>query len=166
MIILFTLFHLLHVVNSRIEHLPKGKFAKKVTLINRSDQVGKPLAALLARGGYFVDAFGLKEMESWAFTNERFHRALEPLSSTINYAQSIRTSGSVITGVPDEAFTLSLETLPNDANIIDFALPSHNIDEAALEKMTKWSGSLVQRMGRITSLMLMQNLVKVCGDAQ
>ena len=137
-----------------------------MTLVNRSDQVGKPLAALLARQGYFVDAFGLKEMESWAFTNERFHRALEPLSDTINYAQSMRTSGTVITGVPDEAFTLPLETLPNDANIIDFALPSHNIDVTALDAKKEWSGSLVQRMGRITSLMLMQNLVKVCEDAQ
>ena len=138
-----------------------------IVLINRSDQVGRPLAALLARAGYDVEAFGLKERESWSFAKGRLRRAVQSLNKDNTYVEAMRRADAVITGVPDAAFQLPLAALSSKTRIIiDFATPHRNVDAANLHSTRgDWHGLLASHIGPVTSVVLMENLVQ-CAEMQ
>ena len=147
-----------------IEKLPQD-VNPKITLVNRSDQVGRPLAALLARKGYLVEAFGLKEMESWQYESDVYRRALVSISTKVNIAKSVQQAGTIITGVPDPAFTFPYMDVPISAHLIDFATPHINISRKQLSQVRPdWDGTLVHRIGKLTSMILMKNLVQCAED--
>ena len=102
------------------ETLPIGNRlqGKTVTIINRSEVVGRPLAALLANDGakvYSVDEFGVLE----------FHRGAElerneVVETSIVLKEALGLSDIVIGGVPGEGYKVNVDDLKEVIRSIGF----------------------------------------------
>lgn len=128
-------------------------YGKTITIVNRSDIVGRPLAALCANDGatvYSVDITGVRK-----YTRDRLqlscHR-YEDVDMTMRQAASI--SDVVICGVPSEQFKFPSSSLKDDAIAINFS-SAKNFDKDTIKDH---ASIYVPSIGKVTILMLLRNL--------
>ncbi|KAI8893479.1 hypothetical protein BC833DRAFT_608187 [Globomyces pollinis-pini] len=128
---------------------------RTITIINRSEVVGRPLAALLANDGakvYSVDEFGILE----------FHRKNLKLSKhetaecDLTLEQALSNSDCVITGVPSPKYQLPSATLKDGVILVNFST-FKNIGQDAQDK----SSIYVPSVGKVTVAMLERNLTRL-----
>eukprot|EP00126_Sphaerothecum_destruens_P001669 Sdes_comp15079_c0_seq1m3869 len=136
-------------------------YGKTVTIVNRSEIVGRPLAALLANDGanvYSVDVSGV----------QRFHRGLgiqlnahefEDTNLALNDVVSL--SDVVISGVPVKDFKLETSLLKDGVVAINFA-SFQNFDK---DSVRKTASIFIPSVGKVTVAMLERNLVR-CFERQ
>ena len=96
---------------------------KRITIINRSDIVGRPLAALLANDGAEVFSVDIDSM--YAFRRGKLSQTEETQES------ACKSSDVIITGVPSRAYRLPLNYVSENTVIINVA-SFKNVDEEAL----------------------------------
>ena len=104
--------------------LPYGNrlFGHSITVVNRSEVVGRPLAALLANDGacvYSVDVTGVQQFTRGEGIKEQRHRVVEKEGWGLK--DCVPLSDVVITGVPGESFKFPTELLREGAVCINFS---------------------------------------------
>lgn len=136
-------------------NLPNYKlFGKTVTVINRSNIVGKPISILLANDGadvYSVDKDSIflmrKEVTGKIYNTEK----------SVEEACSI--SDIIILGVPDPVYKLDTKNIKENTFIINVS-SYKNIDEVELLKIK--GVKYINSIGKITLAMLQYNLLSLC----
>jgi methylenetetrahydrofolate dehydrogenase (NAD+) len=104
--------------------LPYGNrlFGRSITVINRSETVGRPLAALLANDGacvYSVDVTGVQQFTRGAGIKKNRHEVVE--KEGWGMQDCVPLSDVVIGGVPGESFKIPTDLLRDGAVCINFS---------------------------------------------
>jgi len=104
--------------------LPYGNrlFGHSITVVNRSEVVGRPLAALLANDGacvYSVDVTGVQQFTRGEGIKNRRHEVIE--KEEWGLEDCVPLSDVVISGVPGEKFKFPTHLLRDGAVCINFS---------------------------------------------
>lgn len=104
--------------------LPYGNrlFGHSITVVNRSEVVGRPLAALLANDGacvYSVDVTGVQQFTRGEGIKNRRHEVIEKEGWGLE--DCVPLSDVVISGVPGEKFKFPSHLLRDGAVCINFS---------------------------------------------
>mmetsp|Transcript_346 Transcript_346/g.843 ORF Transcript_346/g.843 Transcript_346/m.843 type:complete len:273 (+) Transcript_346:362-1180(+) len=125
---------------------------KTVTVINRSEIVGRPLAAMLANDGANVYSVDVSTCYLFPAGGGRWTR------QDVGVQQCIKSSSVVITGVPTKDYRLDSSCVQPNTVVINVA-SFKNVDEEALLKIP---GVLyVPMVGKVTVAMLERNLMRL-----
>lgn len=136
-------------------HKPVGQTmaGKIVTVINRSEIVGRPLAAMLANDGATVYSIDIDSI--YLFTGGRLHQCDK---ATVTVESCVRQSHIVVTGVPTKAYRLVTEWIQPNTTVVNVA-SFKNVDE---EELLRIPGVVyVPQVGKVTVAMLERNLVRL-----
>lgn len=115
-----TLEHL-QIYNSFLDY-GKRLFGKRITVINRSEVVGRPLAALLANDGaevYSVDVTGVQIFSRGTGLRKVKHESRDLEGWTLE--QCLPISDVVISGVPGDAFKVPTHLVREGAVCVNFS---------------------------------------------
>ncbi|KAL6703042.1 Methylenetetrahydrofolate dehydrogenase [NAD(+)] [Coniothyrium glycines] len=139
--------------------LPYGNrlHGRTITVINRSEVVGRPLAALLANDGahvYSVDINDVQEFTRGVGLRKKRHEVAEKPGWSIENCLPI--SDVVISGVPGDKYKVPLETLRDGAVCINFS-SERNFTPEVKEKASIY----VPAIGKVTIAVLLRNLLRL-----
>lgn len=124
---------------------------KTVTVINRSEIVGRPLAAMLANDG--ADVYSVDINSIYLFRGGKLHKVE---NETVE--SCVRKSNIVITGVPTKSYRLPTEWIQPNTTVVNVA-SFKNVDE---EELLKIEGvTYVPMVGKVTVAMLERNLMRL-----
>ena len=155
--------------------LPCGNrlFGRSITVVNRSETVGRPLAALLANDGacvYSVDVTGVQQFTRGEGIRKSRHEMVEKKGWGME--DCVPLSDVVICGVPGDSFKLPTKLLREGAVCINFStekvcdfllMLQHlltNLDDKNFEGDVKDKASIyVPAIGKVTIVMLLRNLL-------
>eukprot|EP00834_Sanchytrium_tribonematis_P000855 NODE_17_length_48642_cov_1.199349.p19 type:complete len:305 gc:universal NODE_17_length_48642_cov_1.199349:18252-19166(+) len=129
---------------------------KKITVINRSEIVGRPLAALLANDGadvYSVDVENIKEFSRGSGLKNKIHSTK---TCSLSLENCLAVSDVVITGVPTKSYKISTEKLKDGVVAINFST-FQNFDQDILDKCSIY----IPSVGKVTVSMLQRNLIRL-----
>lgn len=143
--------------------LPEGQrlFGRTITVINRSEVVGRPLAALLANDGarvYSADENGLLEYHRGDNLALPRHQVFETIV-TLN--EALAMSDTVITGVPSPAYKLDASLLKPGVVAVNFST-FKNMGQDVRDKASVF----VPSVGKVTIAMLQRNLLRLATAQQ
>ncbi|KAH6878807.1 uncharacterized protein J4E87_002471 [Alternaria ethzedia] len=139
--------------------LPYGNrlHGRTITVINRSEVVGRPLAALLANDGahvYSVDISDVQEFTRGVGLRKRRHEVVEKPGWTLN--DCLPLSDVVISGVPGDKYKVPLELMRDGAACINFS-SERNFTPEVKEKASIY----VPAIGKVTIAVLLRNLLRL-----
>lgn len=126
---------------------------KTAVVINRSEVVGRPVAAMLANDGATVYSVDIDSMH--LFRRGR----LEILPQDMSFEDAVRASDIVIMGVPSEKYKVDHNLIKEGAVVINVATQK-NIDEKAL-LATRPGVRYMGQIGKVTVAMLERNLLRL-----
>ncbi|KAF2750911.1 bifunctional protein [Sporormia fimetaria CBS 119925] len=137
--------------------LPYGNrlHGRTITVINRSEVVGRPLAALLANDGasvYSVDISDVQLFTRGGGLRKRRHDVHEKPGWTLKDCLPI--SDVVISGVPGDKYKVPIELLKEGAVCINFS-SEKNFAPEVKEKASIY----VPSIGKVTIVVLLRNLL-------
>lgn len=135
-------------------------YGKTITVINRSEVVGRPLAALLANDGakvYSVDENGFKLFSRGEGIRKTRHH-MEDLPQEFEYKDCLPTSDVIISGVPSEKFQVDHSLIPEGCVCINFSFEK-NFDSAKVK--SAGAGFYVPAIGKVTIVVLLRNLLRL-----
>ncbi|KAL9130059.1 MAG: hypothetical protein Q9217_001663 [Psora testacea] len=137
--------------------LPYGNrlFGRTITVINRSETVGRPLAALLANDGacvYSVDVTGVQQFTRGAGIKKKMHEVVDMWGRDLTGC--LRVSDVVVSGVPGNKFVVQTQDLKDGAVCINFST-ERNFEADVKEKASIY----VPSIGKVTIAILLRNLV-------
>lgn len=121
-----------------------------ITVINRSDIVGRPLAAMLANDG--ADVYSVDINSLYLFRRGKLVETTETPES------ACMKSRVIITGVPSKDYKLPLEWISEGTVVINVA-SFKNVDEEGLLKIP--GVQYVPLVGKVTVAMLQRNLLRL-----
>ncbi|KAF1829813.1 NAD(P)-binding protein [Decorospora gaudefroyi] len=139
--------------------LPYGNrlHGRTITVINRSEVVGRPLAALLANDGahvYSVDIDDVQEFTRGVGLRKRRHEVVEKPGWTL--AHCLPLSDVVISGVPGDKYKVPLDLMRPGAACINFS-SDRNFTPEVKEKASIY----VPAIGKVTIAVLLRNLLRL-----
>eukprot|EP00980_Cylindrotheca_fusiformis_P015361 scaffold4306_cov154-Cylindrotheca_fusiformis.AAC.7 len=123
---------------------------KIVTIVNRSEIVGRPLAAMLANDGATVYSVDINSI--YMFKGGRVHPCDETPESCV------RKSSIVVTGVPTKAYRMPTEWIRPNTTVVNVA-SFKNVDEESLLKIP--GVVYIPMVGKVTVAMLERNLMRL-----
>ena len=130
------------------ENTPRPFLGKKITIFNRSDVVGGPLAHMLKNDGATVYSFDV----DGGFVMEGRKKEVP-----ISREEALKQSDIVITGVPSRAFEkVRGEEIRQNATCLNFSFVA-NFEQCAKEK----AGIYVPRVGPMTIAMCLRNAYRL-----
>lgn len=144
-------------VYNKILHYGNRLYGKKIMVVNRSEIVGRPLAALLANDGatvYSVDINNIQQYSRGDDLLEKRHKAVQ-LDSTHSVESLAPTCDVIITGVPSDSYKFPIEYITNGSVVINFS-SSKNFPDEVKQK----AGLYVPSIGKVTIAMLLRNLLR------
>ena len=109
-------------VYNNILHYGNRLFGHSITIVNRSEVVGRPLAALLANDGacvYSVDIKGVQQFTRGEGIKKSRHEVVEKEGWSL--VDCVPLSDVVISGVPGESFKFPTHCLRDGAVCINFS---------------------------------------------
>ncbi|KAI0136380.1 hypothetical protein BJ170DRAFT_574185 [Xylariales sp. AK1849] len=138
--------------------LPYGNrlFGKTITVINRSEVNGRPLAALLANDGatvYSVDLTGLQVFTRGQGIKQPRHQVRD--KEDWGLEQCVPISDVIIGGVPSEKYKVPTELIRDGAVCINFS-SYKNFDGPAIKEK---ASIYVPSVGKVTIAILLRNLI-------
>ncbi|CAG8446085.1 15448_t:CDS:2 [Acaulospora morrowiae] len=138
--------------------LPYGNrlHGRVITVVNRSEIVGRPLAALLANDGgkvHSVDINGVQEFYRGTGLRLKQHQVRE---TNLELKDIIPISDVVITGVPSPGYKLPTSLLREGVIAINFST-FKNFEDDVKEKASIY----VPSVGKVTIAMLERNLLRL-----
>lgn len=147
--------------------LPEGNrlYGKKVVIVNRSEIVGRPLAALLANDGaivFSVDVNNVQKFtrgESLKFIKHHVED-LGPYSEDL-LKQCCADADVIITGVPSPKYKFPTEYVRDGTVCINFS-SEKNFDESIKTKASLY----VPMTGKVTISMLLRNMLRLIENAE
>lgn len=144
--------------------LPYGNrlFGRSITVVNRSETVGRPLAALLANDGacvYSVDVTGVQQFTRGEGIRKSRHEVVEKEGWGLE--NCVPLSDVVICGVPGESFKLPTKLLREGAVCINFSTEK-NFESDVKDKASIY----VPAIGKVTIVMLLRNLLRLVQNGE
>ncbi|TQV99710.1 hypothetical protein V2A60_005156 [Cordyceps javanica] len=136
-------------------------FGKTITVINRSEVNGRPLAALLANDGatvYSVDVTGVQLFTRGQGIKNPRHKVED--KEGWGLAECLPMSDVVIGGVPVESFKVPTELIREGAVCINFS-SFKNFDGPAIKEK---ASIYVPSVGKVTIAILLRNLVRLIAN--
>ncbi|KAH6660293.1 methylenetetrahydrofolate dehydrogenase [Truncatella angustata] len=136
-------------------------FGKTITVINRSEVNGRPLAALLANDGatvYSVDITGVQVFTRGQGIKAHRHQVQDKEGWGLE--QCIPISDVVIGGVPTEKYKVPTELVRDGAVCINFS-SYKNFDGPAIKEK---ASIYVPSVGKVTIAVLLRNLVRLIAN--
>ncbi|KAJ9088127.1 Methylenetetrahydrofolate dehydrogenase [NAD(+)] [Entomophthora muscae] len=129
---------------------------RTITIVNRSEVVGRPLAALLANDGakvYSVDIDNVQEFSRGdGLKLSRYHAA----DTTFKLEDVLPLSDVVITGVPSPNFKVDTSLLKEGCIAVNFS-SAKNFNPDVRDRASLY----VPSIGKITIMMLERNLLRL-----
>ncbi|MCJ1479700.1 hypothetical protein MMC13_008386 [Lambiella insularis] len=137
--------------------IPHGNrlFGKFVTVVNRSEVVGRPLAALLANDGacvYSVDITGVQQFTRGEGIMKNRHEVIEKDGWTLETC--VPLSDVVISGVPGNAYKFPVHLLREGAVCINIS-SEKNFGQSVKDRASIY----VPAIGKVTIVVLLRNLL-------
>jgi len=132
--------------------ISKRTTGKTISVINRSEIVGRPLAAMLANDGASVYSIDINSI--FLFEGGRLHKCPEGTTPE----DCVRKSNIVVTGVPAKNYRLPSEWVQENTTVVNVS-SFKNVDEATLLKIP--GVVYVPMVGKVTVAMLERNLVRL-----
>jgi len=126
---------------------------KTVVVVNRSEVVGRPLAAMLANDGATVYSIDIDSI----YTFQRGKLEVPPESSSLETV--VPKADVVILGVPSDKFKLDVSLVKEGAIVVNVAFQK-NVDEEELLSKVK-NVRYVGAVGAVTVAMLERNLLRL-----
>ncbi|OBW65679.1 MAG: DUF431-domain-containing protein [Aureobasidium pullulans] len=160
----------LNIYNTILDY-GKRLWGRRITVINRSEVVGRPLAALLANDGaevYSVDVTGVQRFSRGQGLRNQQHVVEEKPDMTMEDCLAI--SDVVISGVPGDKFKVPVEKIRDGAVCINFSSEKKENGEADMTTRHKQNFTpavkehasiYVPAVGKVTIMILLRNLL-VC----
>lgn len=145
----------INLTDSKTDWINKKCFAfanVTMTIINRSEVLGLPLATMLSNQAatiYSIDKDSILKFQP----DGKIRR--EPSTTTVE--ECIRKSSVIVSGVPSDDFTIPTDWIQDDAIVINVANVSNFEEETLLEK--KPGITYVPHVGRVTVAALESNLI-------
>ncbi|KAF4575311.1 hypothetical protein EYR40_004948 [Pleurotus pulmonarius] len=146
--------------------LPYGDraYGKTITVINRSEVVGRPLAALLANDGarvFSVDIDSIQEYTKRPIIHEsaaarRYHPHHVAHPTTLTLEQCLSQSDVVISAVPSEGYKVPTASLKDGCVCVNVSAEK-NFQEGVRDKASMY----VPAVGKVTIMMLLRNLLRL-----
>ena len=128
---------------------PRPLAGKKVTIFNRSEIVGRPLAVMLSNDGAEVFSFDAE--------GALLFRDARPGECSLDRTAALARSDLVITGVPDPAFDPIQAHELNDRTVaVNFSSVT-NFTEEAIDRAKIY----IPRVGPMTVAMCMRNMLRL-----
>ncbi|AOW01582.1 hypothetical protein B0I72DRAFT_136055 [Yarrowia lipolytica] len=142
--------------------LPYGNrlYGKTVTVVNRSEIVGRPLAALLANDGaivYSCDITGIQKFTRGEGLSLKRHNVEDVKDMDIQKCAAV--SDVIITGVPSASYKFPTEWVRYGAVCINFS-SEKNFDPSVKERAALY----VPSIGKVTISMLLRNLLRLINN--
>ncbi|PGH12728.1 hypothetical protein AJ79_04089 [Helicocarpus griseus UAMH5409] len=139
--------------------LPYGNrlFGHTICVVNRSEVVGRPLAALLANDGacvYSVDVTGVQQFTRGEGIRKRHHEVMDMEGWGLK--DCVPLCDVVISGVPGEKFKFDTSLLRQGAVCINFS-SEKNFGPEVKEKASIY----VPAIGKVTIVVLLRNLLRI-----
>ncbi|KAM9919851.1 hypothetical protein OXX80_012593 [Metschnikowia pulcherrima] len=143
------------------KHLPYGNrlYGKSILVVNRSEIVGRPLAALLANDGatvYSADIDNVQKFTRGDDLSMQRHKVEELNYEEFKPEVIAPQCDVVITGVPSEKYKFPTASVANGTVVINFA-SAKNFNEDIKER----AGLYVPSIGKVTIAMLLRNLLRL-----
>mmetsp|Transcript_24416 Transcript_24416/g.43737 ORF Transcript_24416/g.43737 Transcript_24416/m.43737 type:complete len:368 (-) Transcript_24416:290-1393(-) len=124
---------------------------KTVSIINRSEIVGRPLAAMLANDG--ADVYSIDIDSIYLFRGGRLHKCEGETPESC-----VRKSNTVVTGVPTKNYRLPSEWIQPNTTVVNVA-SFKNVNE---DEILQIEGvQYVPMVGKVTVAMLERNLMRL-----
>ncbi|KAF2172425.1 hypothetical protein M409DRAFT_63114 [Zasmidium cellare ATCC 36951] len=146
----------LQVYNNILDY-GKRLFGRRIVIINRSEVVGRPLAALLANDGaevYSVDVTGVQQFTRGSGLKKQKHEVIDKPDLALR--DVLRISDVVISGVPGDKYKVPTELVRDGAICINFS-SEKNFNPDIKEKASIY----VPAIGKVTIVVLMRNLLRL-----
>ncbi|KAL8691526.1 MAG: hypothetical protein Q9218_003269 [Villophora microphyllina] len=139
--------------------LPYGNrlFGRTILVVNRSEVVGRPLAALLANDGacvYSVDITGVQQFTRGEGIRKMRHEVMEKEGWTLE--DCVPLCDVVISGVPGDSFKFPTQLLKEGAVCINFSTEK-NFGPEVKERASIY----VPAIGKVTIIVLLRNLLRI-----
>lgn len=145
------------------KHLHYGNrlYGKKVMVVNRSEIVGRPLAALLANDGATVYSVDVNNMQKFTRGDDLLmqRHKVEDLGADYTVESVAANCDVIITGVPSENYKFPTAAVSNGAVVINFASAKNFNDDIKLK-----AGLYVPSIGKVTIAMLLRNLLRLINN--
>jgi len=125
---------------------------KIITVINRSEIVGRPLAAMLSNDGAKVYSVDINSIH--IFNNGKLSTSIE----TVTPESCVKESDVVITGVPVKDYRLPTKWIQPNTTVVNVS-SFKNVDETELLKIP--GVVYVPMVGKVTVAMLERNLMRL-----
>ncbi|KAK4521883.1 protein phosphatase regulator [Mucor velutinosus] len=147
---------ILEYINQYKATLPYGTRLKDqtITIINRSEIVGRPLAALLANEGATV--YSVDQSNVQTFTELDSENKCKTIDTDLKCFDVIPQSDVIITGVPAPNFKVSTKILKPGVTCINFSTFANFEPD-----VTSKASHFVPSVGKVTVAMLERNLLRL-----
>ncbi|GAA5930223.1 hypothetical protein JCM3775_004333 [Rhodotorula graminis] len=142
-------------------------FGRTITVVNRSEVVGRPLAALLSNDGarvFSVDLDGIQEFTRRKVDAESgesgskasFHPCHVVKKCELSYEECLAASDVVIGGVPSKSYKIPTAHLKEGVIAVNFS-ESKNFEDDIKEKASLYCPGI----GKATIVLLQRNLLRL-----
>lgn len=151
-------------VYNNILHYGNRLYGKKVLIVNRSEVVGRPLAALLANDGatvYSVDINNIQQFTRGDDLLERRHLVKDLNDDESSLEKLAPQCDVIITGVPSESYKFPTELVSHGTVVINFS-SFKNFNDDVKER----AGLYVPSIGKVTIAILLRNLLRLIDNKQ
>ena len=142
--------------DSYFQHAPQWAGCT-ITIINRSEILGRPLASLLALQGATVYSVDERSIIQFHGGNASHGPRMQNLTKSISMKDCVEKSTIVVTGVPaTSAFSLPTEWIQPGTTLVNVSESPCVQEEALSESIT-----YVPKVGKVTVAALEENLVRL-----
>jgi len=139
-------------------NLPYGNrlHGRVITVINRSEVVGRPLAALLANDGAKVYSIDINSVQEFHRGNGLKHLKHEVIDTNLKLEDVLPLSDVVVTGVPSPNFKIKTELLKD--GVVAVNVSTSNNFSSDIETRASFYAKAI---GKITIAMLQRNIFRL-----
>ncbi|KAF6071304.1 Methylenetetrahydrofolate dehydrogenase [NAD(+)] [Candida albicans] len=151
-------------VYNTILHYGNRLYGKKVLIVNRSEIVGRPLAALLANDGatvYSVDINNIQQFTRGDDLSEQRHKVVDLSPEEYTLEKLAPQCDVIIIGVPSENYKFPSDLVSHGTVVINFASSKNFNDDVKLR-----AGLYVPSIGKVTIAILLRNLLRLIHNKQ
>ncbi|KAI3406651.2 MTD1 [Candida oxycetoniae] len=151
-------------VYNNILHYGNRLYGKKIMVVNRSEIVGRPLAALLANDGatvYSVDINDIQQFTRGDDLSEHRHLVKDLDKNEYTLEKLAPQCDVIITGVPSDKYKFPTKLVRYGAIVINFS-SSKNFHDDIKERAALY----VPSIGKVTIAILLRNLLRLIDNKQ
>ncbi|RKP31302.1 NAD(P)-binding protein [Metschnikowia bicuspidata] len=151
-------------VHNKHLHYGNRLYGKKIFVVNRSEIVGRPVAALLANDGSTVYSLDINNMQKFTRGDDllmQSHKVTDLDSQEYSLEKVAPQCDVIITGVPSDSYKFPTELVSNGTMVINFS-SAKNFDDSIKQK----AGLYVPSIGKVTVSMLLRNLLRLIRNGE